>query len=246
MLSEILINQCDPILEELQNQFSKDLKGNGLIYVGSKPLRNKFHLGIVGSRRPSLESQQILEKLFSLISDLPIRVISGGALGVDAQAHACALRNKLPTYAWVVGDPSCATPFTNRHLFSRISNANDSAVITPKCLYREKNRGLMTYNWLERNAWIAANSDLLLVIQAKEQSGTWSTVKISQEFGITVYAVTGSPLDACYSGNNLMISMSYAHPLSKIEEFAQELRSHIKDSYQYTEKNEEGERPVNL
>jgi DNA processing protein len=121
MLSEIFIQHCDPVIEELQKQFSKDLKGKSLYYVGSKPLRNKFHLGIVGSRRPSLESHQIIENLFSLISDLPVRIISGGALGVDAQSHACALRNNIPTYAWVVGDPTCATPFTNRNLFSRIS-----------------------------------------------------------------------------------------------------------------------------
>jgi DNA processing protein len=159
-------------------------------------------------------------------------------LGVDAQAHSTALKYKLPTYSWVVGDPASATPHTNRELFRKITHTEGSSIITPHCLYRHRNVGLQPNYWLERNAWIAANSDLLVVIQAKEQSGTWSTVKICHELGITTYAITGSPLDPCYSGNSLMISMSYAHPLSQIEEFTADLKSHLKEYCKNTEKKE--------
>ncbi len=236
MLHEASLEECDPVLNHLQKEFPKWLRSRSLFYVGTKPARNRFHLGIVGSRKPSPESRLVLESLFSHLTGLPIRIISGGALGVDAQAHGLALRHRLPTYSWVVGDPTAATPHTNRALFSRISSAPDSAIISPHCVYRHRNIGLQPSFWLERNAWIAANSDLLIVTQAKELSGTWSTVRMCQELGISVYAVTGSPIDPCYSGNNLMISMSYAHPMPHIEEFAQDLKAHIKNSCAFTEK----------
>jgi DNA processing protein len=244
MLQEISLDQCDPVLNRLQQEFPKDLQSQKISYVGSLPRRDRFHLGIVGSRRPSPESRIIIDEIFSRIADLPVRIISGGALGVDAQSHAAALKLNIPTYSWVVGDPELATPHTNRSLFSRIAAHPGSAIMTPQCLYRKRNLGLFASFWLERNAWIAANSDLLIVVQAKEQSGTWSTVKMCQDFGITVYAVTGSPIDACYSGNNRMISMTYAHPLAHIEEFAQELRSHINDSLQLAEKGIRGRLPL--
>ncbi len=237
MLRECSINHCDSRLSQLQREFPKGLKSTQLYHVGSTPLRDRFHLGIIGSRRPSPESRHILEQIISSISAIPIRIISGGALGVDAQAHACALEHKLPTYSWVVGDPTAATPHTNRPLFERIARSEGSAIITPHCLYRHRNIGLQANFWLERNAWIAANSDLLIVIQAKERSGTWSTVKICQDLGVSVYAVTGSPVDPCYSGNNLMISMNYAHPLPHIKEFTEDLKAHVKESFRNTEKN---------
>lgn len=236
MLHETSITNCDIRLHQLQEAFPKTLRSQSLYYVGSKPLRDHFHLGIVGSRRPSPESREILEALISKLAGLPIRIISGGALGVDAQAHACALRHALPTYSWVVGDPSSASPHTNRPLFERIARTQGSAIITPKCLYRFKNVGLQSHFWLERNAWIAANSDLLLVIQAKERSGTWSTVKICQDLGVSTYAVTGSPIDPCYSGNNLMITMNYALPLPHIREFTEDLKAHVKEFFRKSEK----------
>lgn len=237
MLKKISINDCDLTLVNLQKEFPKYLKTNEIIYNGDVPFRNRFHLGVIGSRRPSIESREILDAIFSRLHNLPLRIISGGALGVDAQAHASALKWKIPTYSWVVGDPQAATPHTNRPLFHKISSTPGSSIITPKCLYRERNLGLQSHFWLERNAWIAANSDLLLVIQAKERSGTWSTVKICQDFGIPTYAVTGSPVDPCYSGNNLMISMNYALPLPDIKTFTEDLKSHIKHSLRNAEKN---------
>lgn len=240
MLREITLQQCDPILFHLQKEFPKDLKSTRLYYVGSQPKRDRFHLGIIGSRRPSLDSRNIIDQLLSHISELPIRIISGGALGVDAQAHASAIKYALPTYSWVVGDPTAATPHTNRALFDRITHHAGSAILTPHCLYRHRNVGLMPNFWLERNAWIAANSDLLLVIQAKERSGTWSTVKVCQDLGVNVYAVTGSPIDPCYSGNNLMISMNYAHPLPHIREFSEDLKAHVKEYFKKAEKSYAG------
>lgn len=229
MLHQSALNECDPVLAKLQIEFPKDLRSKEIYYRGSKPVRNKFHLGIVGSRKPSPESWLVLDRILAPLAKLPLRVISGGALGVDAQAHATALKYGIPTYSWVVGDPCSATPHTNRQLFNKISLSPESAIITPGCLYRHRNVGLHASYWLERNAWIAANSDILLVVQAKEKSGTWSTVKICQDLGISVFAITGSPVDPCYSGNNTMISMSYAHPIPQIEEFVAGLKEYCKN-----------------
>src|SRR4051812_33691500 len=103
-----LLEHVDSVTHGLQKNFPKILSSNEIYYSGTFPMRDRFHLGIIGSRRPSPESSTILSKLFEKLKAYNIRIISGGALGVDAQAHIFAMRFGLPTYSWIVGNP--ATP----------------------------------------------------------------------------------------------------------------------------------------
>jgi DNA processing protein len=240
MIQTVSLLEVDPQLSCLQKNFPKFLASQTVCYSGSKPLRNKFHLGVVGSRRPCLESKILIEKLFQNLPNEKLRIISGGALGVDAQAHHFSLKYKIPTYSWIVGDPDTPTPFSNFQIFQKIKEDPNSSILTPSCLYRSRNQNLEPYFWIERNYWIAANVDALLVIQAKEKSGTWWTVKACHDFGIPVYALSGSLTQNSYSGNNLMITNTYAEAVHSIEHFAEQILEKIKLFSLLSEKNNEG------
>jgi DNA processing protein len=230
------LNEIDPPLTEFQKNFPKILPATEIFFTGSLPRRDRYHLGIVGSRRPSPESHILISELLLLLRDLNLRVVSGGALGVDAQAHHYALKYNLPTYSWVVGDPTLPTPYSNRQIFDEILRAENSSILTPHCLYRSRNDCVHPGFWVERNYWLSANVDALLVVQAKERSGTWSTVKACHVFGIPVYALTGGLTDDCYAGNNSMISKSYAYGVSSLEDLADEIGQNVKKFFNSSEK----------
>jgi DNA processing protein len=235
------VSEVDDKLSFFQKNFPKFLASQKLHFCGSKPLRNRFHLGIVGSRRPNLESKVIIKNILKKLESQNLRIISGGALGVDAQAHHFALEFKIPTYSWIVGDPEKPTPFSNNHIFEKIKKDSHSSILTPGCLYRKSNQNLEPYFWIERNYWIAANVDALLVIQAKEKSGTWWTVKACHDFGIPVYALSGSLTEKTYAGNNLMITNAYAEAVHSTDHFTDEILNRIKLLGCFSEKIKEGE-----
>ena len=58
----------------------------------------------------------------------------------------------------------------------------------------------------ERNSLISALSDLLLVVEAKERSGTQITVRCALEQGRDIYAVPGRINDICSAGCNELIA----------------------------------------
>ena len=248
MLKESRLHDLDPQIEILRHAYPSLLKSDSLKYVGASPLRNQFHLGIIGTRRPTRAALPFVRELMAQLRQWPMRVISGGALGVDAIAHAEALRAGLPTYAWIVGDPCRPPPLSNRDLFLSISRTANSAVISPSEFYRHQNQGLEPHFWIKRNYWIAANIDVLLVVEAQAKSGTWWTVKACQDFGIPVYALPGCNSAANFAGTNSMISKSYAHPVLEFDELTNNLRSiaaerakiELKETLRLAEKNLEG------
>ncbi|KAB2862620.1 MAG: DNA-protecting protein DprA, partial [Exiguobacterium chiriqhucha] len=61
------------------------------------------------------------------------------------------------------------------------------------------------FQFLERNRLVSGLADRLVVIQARQKSGTMNTVGHALEQGKTVFAVPGSPLDPLAAGPNQLI-----------------------------------------
>ena len=66
--------------------------------------------------------------------------------------------------------------------------------------------------FLQRNRLIAALSDLLCVVEARQRSGTMSTVHHAQRYGRPVYAVPGSIFSPMSEGTNGLIADGQAAP----------------------------------
>ena len=64
-------------------------KNYNLFYKGNIGYLNMPKVAIVGSRRPSQYTKEITAKLSNMLSKKYV-VVSGGAMGVDAIAHATA------------------------------------------------------------------------------------------------------------------------------------------------------------
>lgn len=72
-----------------------------LFYQGNESLIAEPGAGIVGTRRPSLEGKDWARKAAGLFAEEGVTVVSGGAAGIDLEAHGAALRADGTTVVWL-------------------------------------------------------------------------------------------------------------------------------------------------
>jgi len=180
-------------------------------WTEGKPPRRKFSVGIVGTRKPSEYGLRVTEELVARLARFDVCVVSGGAFGIDRIAHESALTEGLSTKAWLVGPIEDPGPRAHRRLFEAIEKAPGSALLVPSHLNNPENgtrQRLGPWSWLARNAWVAADVDALVVVEAFLKSGTWQTVNDAHELGKAIFLVPGSIFTASSCGTNKMISNS--------------------------------------
>lgn len=182
-------------------------------------------IAIVGTRRPTSYGLRFISTLVEALArnaSPPPVIISGGALGTDAWAHECALKAGLETESWVVGPIRNPNPRANQALFASII-ARGGALLCPESLEPQGGVGPFKSDWVLRNAYLVARADVVIVPEANQRSGTWSSVRWANKMGIPVFALPG-PVDRGSSeGTNVMISSGYAHPVQSATKLMEDL-----------------------
>lgn len=169
-------------------------------------LTRRARVGMVGSRRPSPYGAEAARTLADGLARAEVIVVSGLADGLDSEAHKAALAAGGATVG-VLGTAIDQTyPAVNRRL--RAEMERQGAVVS------EYPPGTASYRdyFLQRNRLIAALSDLLCVVEARQRSGTMSTVHHAQRYGRPVYAVPGSIFSPMSEGTNALIAQGQAAP----------------------------------
>lgn len=154
---------------------------------------------IVGARRCSADGARIARSVGRGCSAAAVTVVSGMALGVDAAAHEGALEAGGSTVAVLAGGPDRPYPARWRALHGEIGSRG--AVIS------ELPPGTASFRWgfPARNRLIAALSQMVVVVEAAERSGSLITAEIAADLGIPVGAVPGSPDRALSRATNELI-----------------------------------------
>lgn len=177
--------------------------GNASLLIESKKL------AVIGSRHATDTHARALRRVLDGVHDLPLTIVSGLALGLDALAHTIALDNNLPTIA-VLGssvEEDEIYPRMNLGLAHRIL-MQDGLLISPFPPLTEPAR----WNFPIRNQFIAALSDATLVASAAKKSGALITARLALEYGKDVFVIPGSIEDPLYEGTNLLLQQG-AHPI---------------------------------
>lgn len=171
-----------------------------VLYVkGSLPTAG-YALAVVGSRECT-EYGKKAAKLFT--KDLAARnipIISGGARGIDTEAHEACLSVGGKTVAVLGCGVDIAYPEENAGLFERIVRSG-GAVISE---YAPGMRPLAK-NFPARNRIIVGLSQGVLVAEAKLKSGAIITANIAADEGRDVYCVPGNIFDATSKGCHELI-----------------------------------------
>jgi len=142
------------------------------------------------------------QKIIRELSDTRIVIVSGLAHGIDSVAHRAALDVGLKTVAFPGSgiEADVIYPKNGRRLAEEIIQAGGSIIsqFPPDAATRP---------WMfpVRNHLMAAISQITLVIEAAEKSGTLITAHAALEYGRTVAAIPGPVTSSLSAGTNALI-----------------------------------------
>ena len=188
-----------------------------LFYRGNLPEQGRLHVAIIGSRKPTAYGREVTQKLAEGLAARGAVIVSGLALGVDAIAHQGALSVGGMTIAVLAGGVDKPSPFTNRAIAEGILDGHGAIV-------SEYEPGIppIARNFVIRNRIVSGLSDILIVTEASERSGTLNTVSHALTQGRDVYAVPGNITSPSSRGCNRLIAQG-ASPITDIDEFIAQL-----------------------
>lgn len=173
----------------------------GKLYVrGRFPDPDRRTVAVIGARMCSPYGRIQAFRYAKALSQAGVQIISGMALGIDAEGHKGALEGRMPTFAVLGSGVDVCYPRTNRKLYERILWENGG--IISEC---PPGSEPAAWRFPARNRIISALSDAVLVVEAKESSGSLITAGFALEQGKMVYAIPGAVTDVLSRGCHKLI-----------------------------------------
>lgn len=189
---------------------------NCLMLTGTMDLLLAPKVAIVGSRKASPFAFGEAQRLGLAIARRGEVVVSGGAIGCDAAAHAGCLRASLfpsPTIVVFAGGLSKLHPQCLSPLFSKLREAG--ALFISERLWDYPARPM---DFPVRNRIIAGLSTRVLVMQAAERSGAIHTATYALDQGRDVYVLVHEADDIRALGSRSLLEQG-ASPFLSSEDF---------------------------
>jgi DNA processing protein len=198
-----------------------------LFYDGDLNLLKRTKISIVGSRKPTQYSRQMIQKLSSSLSKNGICVVSGGAMGIDATAHSGA--GSSNTIAVLPCGIDLRYPSVNKNLLNEIQKSG--------LLLSQFEQGFTATPWsfVVRNELVVALGDVLVVGEADVDSGTMRSVEFALKMKKEIYILPQRLGES--SGTNQLARESLAKVIYDIDEFVskfsllQNIEPMIKDDF---------------
>ncbi len=150
-----------------------------IFFRGNTMLLERPKVSIVGTRKPNQYTKQMTADLAHRLASVGVTIVSGGAMGVDGQAHFGA------GYANTIAVMPCGLdiryPMTHRDMLEHIEQ--EGLLLS---MYEE---GTLAANWsfVARNEMVVALGDVLIVAEALRNSGSMRSVEYAQKMGKKIY-----------------------------------------------------------
>lgn len=157
-------------------------------------------VAVVGSRKMTKYGQMVTEMMVRGLAEAGYTIVSGFMYGVDTSAHKICLESKGRTVAVLGGGLDCLTPAENDSLYTKILESGGLVVSE-----FEPNQAARLWTFPYRNRIVSGLSQLILVIEAGENSGSLVTARWAFQQKKKVLAVPGMITASLSQGTNWLI-----------------------------------------
>ena len=197
-----------------------------LYYKGRLPKESLPSVAIVGARQCSEYGRYIAQELGKCLGENNIQVISGMASGIDGISQYSALQAGGISFGVLGCGVDVCYPKSNRRLYDELAECGGILSSYPP--------GTQPLKQLfpPRNRIVSGLADVLVVIEARQKSGTSITVEMALEQGKDIYAVPGRVTDRLSDGCNKMLREG-AHVFLSPQDFLQELQQLLPEKVIY-------------
>ena len=188
----------------------------GIFYRGKLPETIRPAVAVIGARECSEYGRYVAEELGRYLGNVGIQVISGMARGIDGISQQAALSAGGTSYGVLGCGVDICYPSQNRRLYEEL--LQKGGLLSS---YAPGTKPLPQY-FPPRNRIVSGLSDALIVIEARQKSGTLITVDMALEQGKDVYVVPGRITDRLSDGCNRLLTQGagvFLSPESFAEEF---------------------------
>ena len=170
-----------------------------LYVLGKLPPENLPAVAMIGARECSEYGIYVAKNFAKELGAHGIPVISGMARGIDSISQEAALQAGGRTYAVLGCGVDICYPKSSRRLYEQI--LEQGGILSTFPPGTEPIKRLFP----ERNRIVSGLADVILVVEARQKSGTFITVDMALEQGREVYAIPGRLTDRLSDGCNLLL-----------------------------------------
>ena len=170
-----------------------------LLVAGDHDLLSAPAVAIVGARAATVYGLDVARTLGFRLAEAGITVVSGLARGIDAAAHRGALEAGGPTIAVQACGPDRVYPAEHRKLAEEVRQCG--ALVTEFPVGTPPRRPYFPL----RNRLISGLSIAVIVVEAREKSGSLITARHALDQGREVMALPGAVTSATSWGPNRLI-----------------------------------------
>tara|TARA_B100000524_G_scaffold55537_2_gene25845 strand:+ start:8889 stop:9989 length:1101 start_codon:yes stop_codon:yes gene_type:complete len=195
--------------------------------IGDISFENKKIISVVGTRKCSPSSKQIVDQLIASLKGLDIIVVSGLASGIDTLVHEYCLKYEVPTIAVLGHGLNMIYPKENRSLAKEIIDSR-GALISEFHFEQRPNK----YSFPQRNRIIAGIADVTIVVESPIKGGSMITAELANSYSREVMAFPNSIDKNRLGGCNQLIKTNAAHMITSPEDLFDLMNWEIKTEEQ--------------
>jgi DNA processing protein len=207
-----------------------------VVYARGNPalLKRAPAVAIVGTRQATPDGRARARALARALSERGVHIVSGGANGIDMEAHQGALVDGTTTA--VLGDSlvNGADPRPHR-IRSLFVDDEHALAVTPFGPVHADARG----QFASRNRFVAALADAIVVVEAGMGSGTFHTAEAAWRMHIPVFTCPIREHVPQHSGVRALLDEQLATPLPDVEALVTLVDARAKESEKELDDNKE-------
>lgn len=201
---QMLVNKRIAFFSIFHPDYPKRLKNipnapYGIFVEGGLPENEKPAVAVIGARQCSEYGRYVADICGRQLAEAGVNVISGLAKGIDGISQRAALQAGGKSYSVLGCGTNVCYPAENRSIYEAVRK--NGGLISEYPPDTPPKAGLFPM----RNRIISGLADIILIIEARNKSGTLITADLALEQGREVYVIPGRVTDSLSEGCNQLL-----------------------------------------